>query len=58
MDLIWRFCKYFNHLQNEIECASVPNTPPKMVMSTVGVINTSNKVIVENSIEMTWLLPK
>ena len=36
-------------LENENDCVSIANTPPKMLMSTAGVINTSsNEVIVEN----------
>ena len=38
-------------LQNENDCVSVANTPPKVIMSAAGVINTSNEVIVKISIE-------
>ena len=38
-------------LQNENDCVSVANTPPKVIMSEADVINTSNEVIVKNSIE-------
>ena len=38
-------------LQNENDYVSVANTPPKVIMSAAGVINTSNEVIVKISIE-------
>ena len=38
-------------LQNENDCVSVANTPSKVIMSEADVINTSNEVIVKNSIE-------
>ena len=35
-------------LENESDCVSVANTPPRMVMATTGAINTSsNESIVE-----------
>ena len=45
-------------LQSENDCVSVANTPPKVVMSAAGVINTSNEVIVKISIEIDIVVTK
>ena len=42
----------FQSLQNENDCVPADKTPPRMAMSTAGVINTSsNKVMFENKVK-------
>ena len=51
MDLICRFL-ILQSLQDENDCIFVATTPPKIVMATAGVINTSsNEAISESKVE-------
>lgn len=46
-------------LQDENDCIFIATTPPKIVMSTAEVINTSsNEAIVKARLKMTGLLPE